>query len=149
MESKMTPEQKAYYERTRRPLFRMPESQAGRMGCGLLTIFWFVLLLTPCGMFLLATAGEIRLDHADIPEPQGHPLISLSLSVDAFNSGFKISRSWIAQGEGQLTCVETITNYLRWRSDGTESTVVFCQCYRRDDTGWIFEQQRLTTCDEP
>lgn len=149
MESKMTPEQKAYYERTRRPLFRVPQSRIGRVGCGIMTVLWFMLLLTPCAMFILATTGEIRLDHANIPEPQDHPLISLSLSVDAFNSGLKISRSWIAAGEEQTTCVETVTNYLRWRSDGTESTVVFCQCYRRDGNRWIFEQQRMIACDAP
>ena len=149
MESKMTPEQKAYYERTRRPLFQMPHSRAGRLGCGLLTIVWFMLLLMPCAMFVLATSGEIRLDHVNIPEPHDHPLFSISLVVDAHNSGLKISRSWLAQDENGLACVETVTNYLRWRSDGTESTVVFCQCYRRDDTRWIFEQQRLTGCNAP
>lgn len=149
MESKMTPEQKAYYERTRRPLFQMPTGRAGRAGCGLLTVLWFTLLLTPCAMFVLATSGEIRLDHANIPEPQDHPFFSLSLSVDAFNSGLKITRSWIATNEGQTTCVETVTNYLRWRSDGTESNVTFCQCYRQEAARWVFEQQRLTTCSAP
>lgn len=149
MENKMTPEQKAYYERTRKPLFEMPQSRVGRMGCGLLTILWFALLLMPCAMFVLATSGEIRLEHANIPEPQDHPWLSISLSVDAYNSGLKISRSWVAQDEGQQVCVETVTNYLRWRSDGTASTVVFCQCYERSDTRWIFQQQGLTSCMVP
>jgi len=149
MESKMTPEQKDYYERTRRPLFRTPQSRLGKMGCGVLTILWFMVLLLPCAMFVLATSGEIRIDHPSIPEPQDHPLLSLSLSVDAYNSGLKISRSWIAFDQASNACVETVTHYLRWRSDGTESTVIFCQCYQFVDERWVFQQQSLTSCRAP
>lgn len=146
METKMTPEQKAYYERTRRPLLRVPTSRIGRLGCGVLVILWFVLLLTPCGLFFLATSNEIRIELPNVPDPQEHPLFSLGLVMDEFNRGIKMTRSQITSVSVQSLCVQTNVNYWRWQSDGTSDTLVFCQCYEKQGEAWVFTTQSLDAC---
>ncbi|MCY4064612.1 MAG: hypothetical protein OXG53_19785 [Chloroflexi bacterium] len=116
--------------------------RARRLGCGLVLLFWFALLLTPCSLFYLAANGEIRLGHRDIPQPHAHPLLLVSLVSESEDRGLRIENSWIAdsQGDGGMLCVETAVRFLLWQYSGGNQNVSFCDCYRRQnaDANWEF-----------
>ncbi|MBX3081654.1 MAG: hypothetical protein KF716_08445 [Anaerolineae bacterium] len=39
-----------------------------RIGCGALLVVWFLAMLTPCAVVVLATQGEIKITYSDLPE---------------------------------------------------------------------------------
>ncbi|MCY3866569.1 MAG: hypothetical protein OXG68_14120 [Chloroflexi bacterium] len=115
---------------------------ARRLGCGLVLLFWFALLLTPCSLFYLAANGEIRLGHREIPQPHAHPLLLVSLVSETEDRGLRIENSWIveSQADGGMLCVETAVRFLLWQYSGGNQNVSFCDCYRRQDAdaSWEF-----------
>lgn len=124
-----------YYERTRKPVLTMPESRLGRLGCYLLTVLWFVILLLPCAMFALATQGEITLHHANVPEPLSHPLMQIRLVMDVENRGLQVTTSNIRQPSDTALCVQVRVEYLLWQSSEAEDqSVRYCDCYERANT---------------
>lgn len=133
-------EMDAYYERSRRPLITVPDSRFGKLGCGLLVVIWFAVLMLPCAMFWLATGNAFTLNHANVPEPQEHPLLQVQLIMDVDNRGLQISRSSIQQSSETNLCVSSQVNYLLWASDGDDLNVAFCQCYDREtaNDAWTF-----------
>lgn len=119
-----------------------------RIGCGLILALWFLFLLTPCALFYLAANGEIRLYHADIPEPHSHPLLLISLINDVENRGLQILRSAKADADDTSLCVETTVNYLLWATTEGNQDVVYCDCYTRADSAsaWTLTETHLSTC---
>ena len=121
-----------------------------RLACGLLLSLWFLLLLTPCALFYLATHGEIRLFHADIPQPHSQPRLLISLINDVENRGLQIVRSIpFRESDNMAVCVETVVNYLLWASSEGNQDVVYCDCYERADTAasWSLKETRLSACE--
>ena len=123
-----------------------------RCGCALLLICWFALLLTPCGLFYLAANGEIRLNHADIPQPHEHPWLLISLVSESDDRGLRIeSSSIMATGsESELTCVETMVRFLLWEASESNQDVHYCDCYQRSDadTSWRLEKTYRDVCSQ-
>ena len=107
-----------------------------RLGCGLVLLFWFALLLMPCSLFYLAANGEIRFWHRDVPQPHAHPLLLVSLVSESEDRGLRIENSRIveSQADGGMLCVETAVRFLLWQYSGGNQNVSFCDCYRRQDT---------------
>jgi len=148
--TRMTPEERAYYEQTRRPLIRVPQSRIGKFGCGLLTTLWFMILLLPCGLFYLAFVGQITVQQSNVPEPAAHPMFELQLVMDADNRGFRVTRSVVQAGTETEVCLETYVSYYLWQSNEAQSpNTTFCDCYSRaaasDD--WEFIDQQAGTCE--
>lgn len=140
-----------YYERTRKPLFKVPNNRLGRLGCGLLVTLWFMLLLLPCAMIWLALGNNITISHANSPEPEQHPLFEIQLIMEQDNRGLKFTNSTVQEDDDQNLCVDINVNYLLWESDSSAVPSAFCQCYQReaDSEQWQFTQQFENVCANP
>mgnify|MGYP006979900197 CR=1 FL=1 len=138
-----------YYERTRKPLFKMPTSRAGRFGCGVLIMVWFLILLLPCAMVWLATGNTLSIPRNNVPEPELHPALEIQLIMEIDNRGFKITGTNINRIDDLNLCIENNINYLLWESDTTASPATYCQCYQRQDnqSEWEFLQQLESACN--
>ena len=121
-----------------------------RAGCGLLLIFWFCLLLTPCGLFYLAANQEFRLDHREIPQPHAHPWLLISLISEQTDRGIRIERSSLAGATSgaNRVCVETSVRFLLWEASGGNQDTRYCDCYQRADTesSWQLEATFSDAC---
>jgi hypothetical protein len=125
-------EMEAYYQRTRRPLITMPTSPLGRVGFFLALMFWFTFLSLPCGLFYLATVGEVRLGLSDVPDAEEHPFFQLNLITEPRQRGLKFTRSISIRSEAQdLWCIQTHVDYWLWTTDGTADNVVYHRMYRK------------------
>jgi hypothetical protein len=149
---RMTDEERDYYERTRKPLIPMPQSRFGKFIFALFVALWFVLLSLPCGLFYLATGGEITLSHAFAPEPESQPFFRMQLLMEPENRGFQLTRTLLLsqdQLESDL-CVQTHVDYLLWQSDETAVSAVFCDCYDNnaspDKPNWNFISTQPQLC---
>ena len=121
-----------------------------RLGCSLMLVFWFVILLMPCTFFYLAVNGQITLQHADVPDPAMHPLLSIQTIMEIEDRGFAITRSVIDQQSDDQMCLETHVNYVFWQSSHNESQdSVFCDCYtRQPGNHWSLETQSTGACQQ-
>lgn len=147
--TQMTEEERAYYQQTRRSIFKTPESTLGRVGCGVGLVLWFALLLTPCALFYMAMYGQITIHHANIPEPEAHPLVQVQLVMEPDNRGLRVTTSQSQSASEHDMCVQTDVRYLLWQSESDESqNVSFCDCYIRDDedADWAFTEQTGGSC---
>lgn len=136
----LSDEEREYYERTRKPIITIPKSRLGMVFFGLGVVVWFAILMLPCAMFSLATGGEIRISHGDIPEREAHPLFQLNLVMDIDNRGFQITRSSVLPDGEQDVCIQTHVSYIMWETDGTAESVSYCDCYERaaSDSDWQY-----------
>lgn len=129
---------------------RPKRSPARRLGCALLLVAWFAFLLTPCAFFYLAANGEIRLEHADIPQPHAHPRLLIALVSEPDARGLRIERASIARGalDDARVCVETAVNFLLWHSGEASQDVRYCDCYQRRDSAaaWTFSDTYSHSC---
>ncbi len=137
-----------YYERTRKPLFTVPQSRAGRVGCGLILLFWFVLLLTPCAMIWLATGNTLTIPRGNVPEADLHPVLEVQLIMEIDNRGLKFTTTGVNQSDEMNLCIQNNINYLLWESDNNSTPASYCQCYQRQDnqSEWEFTQQIESAC---
>lgn len=137
-----------YYENSRKPLFRIPKHPLGRLGCGVLLVFWFLILLLPCAMIYLATGGIITIPNGAIPEPEQHPRFEVQLIMEIENRGLKLSRSSIASESETALCINSSVNYLLWQSDSSASNSQYCQCYERTsaEADWVYTEQYDGQC---
>ena len=124
-----------------------------RLGCGLLLICWFVLLLTPCALFYLAANGEIRFWHGeDVPQPHAHPRLLVSLISDADHRGLRIeSSSPLADSTDEnALCLQTRVRFVLWESNEGSQDTAYCDCYRRTDVeaAWILEDTFGGACQK-
>lgn len=133
-----------------------PQEQLGepnpikRLGCGLLLVIWFMLLLTPCTLFYLATNGEIRVWHSDIPEPHSHPRLLVELVSEIDYRGLRLERSSSVDNDlsDNATCVQTSVSYLLWESIEDDLDTTYCDCYVREDdvSEWVLTSTVLNMC---
>ena len=121
-----------------------------RLGCGLVLTLWFILLLTPCGLFYLAANGEFRFEHGEIPQSHAHPRLLVSLISEREDRGVRIETSAIVnqQGDDFSTCVETEVRFLLWEYSGGNQDVRYCDCYERAETNadWEFKATYNDAC---
>jgi hypothetical protein len=138
-----------YYENSRKPLFSVPKNPLGRLGCGLLLVVWFVVLLLPCAMIYLAMGYTIFIPNGAIPEPEQHPRFEIQLIMEIDNRGFKLSSSSIASETESRLCINNDANYLLWQSDETAQDSQYCQCYERRtvESSWRFDEQYAGQCE--
>ena len=90
---------------------RIPR-QARRLGCGLLVILWFALLiLVPCGVFTLIAGGEIRVAHSAVPDDNWLRIWSIQ---EAKLRGLGISTGYTVNPDANSVCTITDTRFLLW-----------------------------------
>lgn len=121
-----------------------------RLGCGLLLLLWFMLLLTPCALFYLAANSEIRLWHRDVPEPHAHPLLLISLVSEMDDRGFRVESSFVTRNLAapSAVCVETDVRFLLWQTRSDNQDVMYCDCYEREGEHgvWLLESAYAGHC---
>jgi hypothetical protein len=103
------------------------------LGCGLLVIIWFMLLLLPCALFMLATQERITVTLGGAPEQA----LKIWLVNEARQRGIAFSYGWVAAGDNDLTvCVQTETRFALWTGSGDPAS--YCDCYDRAsrDAAW-------------
>ena len=117
-----------------------------RLGCLILLMLWFALLLLPCGLFYLAANGEIRLQHGDIPQSHAHPLLLISLVSEQNERGLRIEASHALAVEPGL-CVETAVRFVLWQSSGGDQNARYCDCYTRGAAdAWLLSETSPGAC---
>ena len=97
-----------------------------RVGCTILVILWFLLLLTPCVGIVLATQGDIVIPQGNAP---GHE-IRIWLIAEADERGLGLSTASVPQSESNALCVETSARFILWA--GNVDPLTSCVCYTRD-----------------
>ncbi|MEM9954220.1 MAG: hypothetical protein AAF846_21595 [Chloroflexota bacterium] len=138
-----------YYERTRRPLFNIPDNRAGRFGCGLIIFGWFIVLLLPFTMIWLAFGNSLTIPRNNVPESELHPRLQVQLVMEVNNRGLKFTSTSLNRSADTQLCIENNTNYLLWENDASASPATYCQCYERPDaeSEWQFSQQIESSCN--
>jgi hypothetical protein len=112
-----------------------------RLGCGIAVVIWFLILLTPCFCFALATQGEIAIRLGDAPEQS----FRVWLLSEENERGLGISRPSVSERD-ELVCVQTDVNFVLWMGQSDSST--FCDCYNRatDATDWSLVSSQPGNC---
>lgn len=127
------------------PIQPPKRSLLNRIGCWILVVFWFILILTPACLLVLAIQGEIALWHGSgFPESASHPLLQAKLLMDADTRGLNITSSSLVDVAGDQTCVQTHVRYLLWQGRG--QNVSYCDCYTRENTDWTFVASSPGVC---
>jgi hypothetical protein len=113
-----------------------------RIGCGILLVFWFALLLVPCFCLVMATNQEIVIPTGSLPGQ--HLRIWLIMEVD--QRGLGISTANVVQSDENTACLETYNRFLLWQGQG--DNVSFCECYAREsaDQAWSLMSMDEGTC---
>ncbi len=117
-----------------------------QMGCGFMLVIWFVMLLLPFAMIVLAVEGQIRIGHSgDIPDRHEHPLLQIDLLTEIDYRGLQITRTSVNEKSGEI-CLETRVSYILWQGTGEPAT--YCDCYERDATEsvWQLRETILAGC---
>lgn len=127
---------------------KSPLRFAKRLGCGILLVIWFAILLIPGAMFWLASGRQIQIPQADVPDPHQHPLFQVNLIMDAQNRGLQFTQTSIHKIDDLNLCVQGNVNYLLWQSDDTATPATYCQCYERSssESDWVFTTQSTGAC---
>ena len=100
-----------------------------RPGCVFGLILWFVVLLTPCFMIILAVQGEISIQTGSVPEQR----VRIWLIQEANQSGVGISTpKTFAQNEAM--CIQTNVTFMLWR--GSSDPTQYCECYTQSGADW-------------
>ncbi len=118
-----------------------------RLGCTILLILWFLFLLLPLFLFILAVQREITIAHAgDIPESYQHPLFQVQLIMEEDYRGLRIVNATLHNATDTNICVQTNVRYVLWEGEGEPAT--FCRCYERDnsESEWSLSEQTSEAC---
>jgi hypothetical protein len=125
----------------RRSLFR-------RIGCGAVLVIWFVVMLLPIALFVLAMEGTIFIAHpGDIPNSHEHPLLRVNLITEIDFRGVSVAHSSLEYSGDHDLCIQTDVRYVLWQGEGEPAS--FCDCYVRDgeDASWEMASRTMDACD--
>ncbi|MDQ7026070.1 MAG: hypothetical protein Q9P01_09725 [Anaerolineae bacterium] len=149
MTKKQASEMDGYYRRSRRPLFRNPTTVKGKIGCGLLLVIWFSLLMLPFLMFWLASGRSVTIPHSNIPNANQYPRFEMSLIMSQENRGLQLTTSDVQRNSSDNLRVEVHVNYLLWVSEADDNAAVYCDRFERNnsDADWMFIESLNTPCN--
>lgn len=122
--------------RPRNPIIPAPVTRRGKILFALGLAVWFLVLMTPCALFWLASGGEVYLQHANIPESAVHPLLKIGTVMNPDHRGLNITTSYVTSQSDSAMCVQTNVNYLLWQSRGESPATSYCDCYTRAEDQW-------------
>ena len=103
-----------------------------RLGCGCALLIWFLVLLSPCFIIVLATQGQITISQGDLPGQE----VRIWLVQEANERGVGISSTSSYDHSNGEICVQTVVTYVLWQGLGEPAT--YCDCYERvgEDSDW-------------
>lgn len=119
-----------------------------RVGCAVLIIIWFVIMLIPMALIILAIEGNITVHHGrSVPDRHEHPRLQIRLITELDYRGFQITNSTLDQDSEANLCIQTNVRYILWQGDGEDAQ--FCDCYSREnpDRDWQFTGTTSGRCE--
>ncbi len=116
-----------------------PRSRIRRVGCTLAVIVWFLLLLTPCLVVVLATRGEISISTGAAPDQQTR----IWLVMEARSRGIGLSTASIHPSADRI-CVQTDVRFFLWQ--GSADPTSYCACYSQDADTYNFVSTTTGAC---
>ena len=113
-----------------------------RAGCIAALVIWFLILLLPCFLIVLATQQEISVSTGGAPGQQ----LRLWLISEVDERGLALSTASVQQNETDAVCVETNVRYLLWA--GSAEPVSYCECYQRgsESEAWALTSTGSAGC---
>jgi hypothetical protein len=124
------------------PIVPPKPSRIRRIGCTIAVILWFLLLLTPCLVIVLATHGEISVSTGSAPEQRTR----IWLIMEARSRGLGVSTASAHESDGQ-TCVQTDVQFWLWQ--GSEEPTSYCECYTHQGDTYTFSGSTQGQCAAP
>ena len=103
-----------------------------RAGCIIAVLVWFLILLLPCFLIVLAVQQEIVISTGSAPGQQTR----LWLISEADQRGLALSTASSRESNPNAVCVETNVHFYLWT--GKSDPLSYCDCYQRDkaDSPW-------------
>ncbi len=113
-----------------------------RLGCGIALVLWFLILLLPCGLFTLATQGQITISQGGLPGQE----IRLWLIMEVEQRGLGISSTSAHGGDPNAVCLQTNVSYALWA--GRAAPTTYCEGYERADSAspWALVSTQTDAC---
>ena len=105
-----------------------------RAGCIILVLFWFLVLLLPCFLIVLAVQQEIVISTGSAPGQQTR----LWLISEAEERGLAVSTTSTRQTNDNAVCVETDVHFYLWT--GKSDPTSYCDCYQRENASSPWSQ---------
>ena len=121
---------------------QMQRSPLRRPGCVAGLILWFLALLAPCFLIMLAVRGEITITTGSAPDQ----LLRIWLIQEAKERGVGISNTSV-QRDGETICVQTNVNFVLWR--GEAQPTHYCECYIQTGDDYELTQMTQEACSLP
>ena len=100
-----------------------------RIGCGVLLVIWFLVLLLPCALIVLAVQQQIVISTGSAPGQETR----IWLISEPTERGFGISTASAISTDDHTLCVQTDVRFLLWA--GQADPLSYCECYARDNAG--------------
>lgn len=113
---------------------------ARRLGCALLLVLWFLLLLTPCLFIVLITQREIVLAHSNVPNDD----FRVWLIQEADQRGLAVSNSRRVSAPNNVVCTLTDVRFFLWKGKGDPNQ--YCSCYVRQSDSWSAVAEGAEAC---
>jgi hypothetical protein len=111
-----------------------------RLGCGVLLVAWFLLLLAPCLLFVLAVQRQIEITYSDVPQD--------SLRIWSIQErdlrGIAVSNSRRVSAPNDVTCTIIDVRFLLWEGQADSSHQ--CSCYTRANNNWMSIAEGADAC---
>ncbi len=98
-----------------------------RVGCTILLIFWFTLLLLPCFLIVMATQGELTIPQGSLPGQH----LRVWLIMEADERGFGVSSTSTHPLAADTLGLQTNINFLLW--SGSADPLIYCDTFTRAD----------------
>ncbi len=113
-----------------------------RVGCGILLVIWFLVLLLPCGLIVLAVQQEIVIPTGGAPGQQTR----FWLISEPTERGFGISTAAVTPTGDNAICVQTDVRFVLWA--GQADPLSYCECYERAnaDEAWSLLSSSSVAC---
>jgi hypothetical protein len=107
-----------------------------------LLVIWFVVLLLPCALIVLAVQQQIVIPTGSAPGQQTR----LWLISEPTERGFGVSTAAVTPTGGDALCVQTDVRFLLW--SGQADPLSYCECYARANAGdaWSLTDSREGAC---
>lgn len=122
---------------------RLPRHPLRSPGCVIALIIWFVVLLLPCFLIILAVRGEISITTGSAPEQR----LRIWVIQEAGQSGIGISNVDVQPNGADALCVQTNVSFVMWR--GEAEAMHYCECYAQSESGWQLTSVEQSTCSPP
>lgn len=115
-----------------------------RIGCTIVLVLWFLLLLTPCLLFYMASQGEISVRLGNLPDQS----LRIWLVTEPQQRGIGVSSPAVARAaDGNTACLQMTVHYWLWYGEAEEA-VQYCECFSRADrdADWTMTEMESGTC---